>query len=91
MISLPAAIPWSPRATAGAISSQASGAPSLPCFGASGRVLRGDRITPIGVMGTVFPASCFMSGSALPAEGASRGRPVYTNRGTSSIHRFIWA
>src|SRR5262245_21449031 len=47
-MSSPAAIPSTPSATPGLTSSQASGAPSRPCFGAALRVLSAERITPIG-------------------------------------------
>src|SRR5215472_14727690 len=50
--------PSRPSATEESTSSQASGAPSEPCLGASARVLIVDRITPIG-------RSCAGSASAF--------------------------
>ena len=47
MIPSPTARPSSPSAAHGCTSSHASGAPSEPCFGASRRTVRADRMTPI--------------------------------------------
>lgn len=48
MMSCPTAMPCSPSTKRGLTSSQASGAPSIPCRGASSRHFKSERMKPIG-------------------------------------------
>ena len=78
MISSPTAMPSSARATDAFTSSQASGAPSAPCFGALESLVTVDRMMPIGLSRTVigrasFASPCFY-GSSGNRVGESRTR-----------------
>jgi hypothetical protein len=77
MSSSPAFMPWSACAKAGSISSQASGAPSVPCGGADAASRRFERMYP---MGRSFASSTARSsmarrvGSEIPLDAECRTR-----------------